>query len=59
MAELFKKRTDGGVIRFRPVITAVVFLAGAAFMVAGIIAGEPVSVMKKAVLICLECIGIG
>ena len=31
----------------------------AAFITYGIIAGEPEAVLRKAVQICLECIGIG
>lgn len=36
-----------------------VLLAGIAMTAAGCILGEPAIVLKKAVMICLECIGIG
>ncbi len=35
------------------------FLLGAAFLLVGIFRGEVAVVLKKAVYICLECIGIG
>lgn len=34
-------------------------IIGAIMMIAGIILGEPEIVLKKAIMICLECIGIG
>ena len=38
----------------------VLFLAaGAAFMAAGIINGELAEILRKAIIVCLECIGIG
>lgn len=36
-----------------------VFLAGAVFLVIGILRGETFTVFTKAINICLECIGIG
>ena len=40
-------------------LRAIVFALGAVFLVLGIWRGEPAEVMRKAVVICLECIGIG
>ncbi|MEE5992584.1 MAG: CD1871A family CXXC motif-containing protein [Oscillospiraceae bacterium] len=37
----------------------IVLLAGMALMILGIMRGELVEVLNKAVRICLECIGIG
>lgn len=41
------------------IIPAVILLAGAVFMLAGIYRGEMDVVLRKAINICLECIGIG
>ena len=38
---------------------AAVFCAGAVLLTAGILRGEAQTVLQKAVLICMECIGIG
>ena len=48
-------------MKIRKRIWAPVFLsaAGAALMAAGIINGELTEIMHKAIIICLECIGIG
>lgn len=43
-------------IRFVPVI---LFVAGAAMMLAGFYRGELPVIFNKAATICLECIGIG
>lgn len=40
---------------FPPLLAA----AGAVFMIAGIYRGEMAVVLRKAINICLECIGIG
>lgn len=34
-------------------------VVGAALVVAGIISGEATQVMRQAITVCLECIGIG
>jgi hypothetical protein len=41
------------------IIPAIVIFAGAVFMLAGIYRGEMDVVLRKAINICLECIGIG
>lgn len=41
------------------IIKVGVLLAGAALCVAGIMRGELTVIMRKAVVVCLECIGIG
>ena len=43
----------------RRFLFAAAFLLGAAFLVYGISRGEVAIVLKKAIYICLECIGIG
>lgn len=40
-------------------ITVSLILCGIALTAVGVLKGEPVSVMAKAVKICLECVGIG
>ncbi|MEL7655305.1 MAG: CD1871A family CXXC motif-containing protein [Bacillota bacterium] len=36
-----------------------IFIAGAFFLLEGILRGEAAVVLRKAINICLECIGIG
>jgi len=38
---------------------ALLLCAGAVCVAAGVLRGEPAQVLQKAILICLECIGIG
>ena len=40
-------------------VALIVFMAGFAFLIFGIYRGEVTVVLRKAVTICLECIGIG
>ena len=40
-------------------IFTVLALAGTAFLLYGIFSGQALTVLRKATLICLECIGIG
>ena len=52
----------GGVFVTKPSIIfvrAAAFALGVVFMAMGIVRGEPTEVMRKAVVVCLECIGIG
>ncbi|MBR3382509.1 MAG: hypothetical protein IKG85_05675 [Clostridia bacterium] len=43
----------------RYLIPALVLLIGVGFVIVGISDGEAGSVLRKAVAICMECIGIG
>jgi hypothetical protein len=43
----------------KPIITAGIFLIGAAFFIIGIARGESGIVLNKAIRVCLECIGLG
>lgn len=43
----------------RNIIAVSILLAGAAFILIGVYRGEVETVLRKAVNICLECIGIG
>ncbi|MBQ1820017.1 MAG: hypothetical protein II117_00290 [Clostridia bacterium] len=40
-------------------IFTVLAIAGTAFLLFGIFSGQAESVLKKAIRICMECIGIG
>lgn len=40
-------------------IRGIIFVLAVCFITLGVMRGEPVEVWKKAVNICLQCIGIG
>ena len=40
-------------------IISIIIAGGIALMIFGILQGELQAIMRKAVMICLECIGIG
>jgi len=46
-------------IKMRFILRAVIIAAGLLFMCIGIWQGELTAIMRKAVVICMECIGIG
>lgn len=52
-----KNHNEKPIIRL--LVPATLILAGAAFMLIGIERGEVGVVLRKAINICLECIGIG
>ena len=43
----------------RSIISLALLAAGLAFIVIGAVRGEANSVMQKAIMICMECIGLG
>jgi len=43
----------------RKIVSYVLLIAALAFIVIGILQGDYTDTLRKAVLICLECIGIG
>ena len=43
----------------RYLIPALILLVGIGFVIYGVTDGEALSVLRKAVAICMECIGIG
>lgn len=43
----------------RSILAAAVLLAGIAFVAVGVTRGEVAVVLQKAVVICMECIGLG
>lgn len=45
--------------RRRNAVAAVLLLTGAAFVAMGVWRGEVETVLRKAVNICMECIGLG
>lgn len=45
--------------RQKYVITIMLGLAGAAFLVLGLLQGDYQTTLQKAVRLCLECVGIG
>lgn len=44
---------------YKTLAAAGIILIGGVFLVIGIIRGEAAGVLRKAINICLECIGIG
>ncbi len=57
----YRNSTEGGMMteKRRNLFMGGVLLVGAAFMVLGIMRGEVDVVLRQAITICLECIGIG
>ena len=43
----------------RYLLPSLAMLIGAGFVIYGVFDGEAAAVLKKAVMICLECIGLG
>ena len=41
------------------ILSAVLLATGLAFMAAGVLRDEAMTVLRKAIMICLECIGLG
>ena len=46
-------------MKLRKTVTILLLCAAAVLILIGIAAGQPDSVLAKAVTVCLECIGIG
>jgi len=46
-------------INIKRIIGIVVLISGISLMVVGILQGELAAVMRNAVIVCLDCIGIG
>jgi len=49
----------GGRRFIRPAIQFVLISAGVTMMVVGMFRGEAMELLRKAVVVCMECIGIG
>lgn len=45
--------------RARNIVTVVLLVVSVAMIVAGVVTGEPETVLSKAINVCMECIGIG
>jgi len=43
----------------RRLLQAAVLLTGIFMMVAGLLRGEALEILNKAIIVCMECIGIG
>ena len=43
----------------RKIMQAALLVAGVSIMVLGLLRGEALEVLNKAIIICMECIGIG
>jgi len=41
------------------ILSFVILISGVVLMIIGIFRGEPEDIMRKAIVVCLECIGIG
>ncbi len=59
LKKLSKIRNHNGKSAIGLLVPATLILAGAAFVLIGIERGEVGIVLRKAINICLECIGIG
>ncbi|MBR5291798.1 MAG: thioredoxin [Clostridia bacterium] len=46
-------------MRKRSIYTLVLLAVGLAFIVIGAVKGEANAVLQKAIMICMECIGLG
>jgi len=54
-----KNRIDHILKPMRSVLPVVILLAGVVMMVLGVWRGELHDILRKATIVCLECIGIG
>ena len=52
-------KNKGEVMKNRKMITAALFIISIMLIVAGIMRGEHLAVLNKAINICMQCIGIG